>query len=402
MTAWGATQAADTTRVLFIGNSFTYGNMVPDIVKGIAQKGGFVMEYTMHAPPGATIGDTAQGTYAHMENPTVFEHIRKGGWDYVIVQDNQGRFIYNYGYFHPACRTMEGHKKLMDSTLFHNPCAKMVWFSGWAFKNGAPPYGNTGIELIDRIDANYQFLNDSLHQVISPIGAAWRRSVLTQPSVNLWDADEAHASVNGSYLTAAVLFTTMFREDPRPLNFDNGLPAARAENFRKIAFETVKDSFSHDNLSSTTLALSYSGGQLTTDAGYVSYEWYKNGTKINAATGPTHSTAPDGCFRVVGKTAAGCERRSWKLCLQPTAVPQLQGDAVFTFYPNPVPDFITVSGNLSGATSLVIYDLQGRVVLQEKLTRTEQRVDLRSLAPGQYLVRVQNASGVAQRPLLKL
>lgn len=395
--------ASDTTRVLFIGNSFTYVNMVPNIVKGLAQQGNIGMAYAMHAPGGATVGDLAQGTYAHMENPAVFDLIRQGNWDYVVLQDNQGRFLYNYGIFNPDSRTIEGHKRIMDSTLHYNPCAAMIWFNGWAFKNGAPPYGNTGIELIDRIDANYQFMNDSLDQIIAPIGAAWKRSTLANPAVDLWDVDEAHASLNGSYLTAAVLFCTIFKKDPVPLAFNAGLSVAQATEFRSIAYQTFIDSFGRDNNPTFTLPLSYSGGALVAGTGYLLYEYYKDGEMVATLPGNNYPITQGGCFQVKARGADGCWHLSKELCLQPTAISPLQQKGWFTLYPNPAKDYVIFSGRESGKrTTISVYDLRGIRLLRATTLEKEYKLYLDGIAPGTYLVRITTEDASGSFSLLKL
>lgn len=397
-------RASDTTRVLFIGNSFTYGNMVPDIMKGIAEAGHLHMEYVMHAPGGATVGDIEQGAFAHMENPQVFTLIRQGNWDYVVVQDNQGRFINFNGVFWPVARTIEGHKRLMDSTMFYNSCATMVWFSGWAFKDGAPPYGNTGVALIDNIDANYKFMNDSLKQIVSPIGAAWKKSVLTSPTIELWDTDAAHASVNGSYLTASVLFCSLFKRDPYEFQFNNGIDAGLAKNFRKIAYETFTDSFAGNNEAMFTLPLSYSNGALVTSTGYAQYDYYKNGTKVATTASNSFTTTAEACYHVVAKTSEGCLRFSREFCPppQPTSITEITSATSCILYPNPATDFTTLKGTFTDKEMAVtIYDFQGRMVKQISWSQNNQRIDLRGLQPGTYLLRFQGRSGSGQLSLVK-
>lgn len=392
--------AADTTRVLFIGNSFTYVNMVPDLVKGIAQEAGWYLEYAMHAPGGATVGDSVQGSYAHMENPAVYDLIRQGNWNYVVLQDNQGRFVYDYGVFKPSARTIEGHKRIMDSTLHYNPCAAMVWFCGWAFKDGSPPYGNTGIEMIDRIDANYKFMNDSLQQIIAPIGAAWKRSILAQPDVDLWDADGAHASLQGSYLTAAVLFSTLFKRDPSLLDFNGGLPAPQAALFRQRAYATVRDSFTVNNEPAFTLPLTYSGGALVTAPGYSLYEYYKNGVKVASIPAATYTTPPEGCYQVTARSAGGCLYRSAEFCPEPTAI-SYRGAANYSLrvYPNPAKDELRLSLDKPGTPAEIsVYTPEGRLVISQVSRQQEARLDISRLSPGLYLLRCQ--AGASFRSLI--
>lgn len=396
------TLASDTTRVLFIGNSFTYMNNVPDIIKGLAQEGGIPMLYSMHAPGGATIGDTVQGDFAHMENPQVFQLIRQGNWDYVIVQDNQGRFIYDYGVFHPMARTIEGHKRVMDSTMHYNSCATMIWFSGWAFKDGALPYASTGIELINRIDANYKFMNNILDQMIAPIGAAWKRSVTANPSLDLWHSDAAHASPSGSYLAASVLFSSIFRRDPGPLQFDNGLNAAQAANLRKIAYETFVDSFARDNAAEFTLPLNYTSGALVTSSGYTTYHYYRNGVKVASTSNNTYTAAPGDCYQVIAEDGDGCRHFSLENCPKPTAITGTTEEYKFRVYPNPTRDFVTIAGNqYARPVQVTVYDMMGRAVYTTSWEQETRQLDLSSLQAGSYIIRFQIDSKSWKASLLK-
>ena len=202
--------SAEQVKVLFIGNSFVYYNSMPDIFKAMATKAGYDTKVSMHAPGGIYVAYTPQGNLAHANNPAVYTLIKSEKWDYVIIQDNQGFFVQQVGVFVPDGHVIDGHAQLRDSILANNPCAKVILFSGWCFKNGnpTPPVFANGSEMNTRVYQNYRVLNDSIKQIISPIGIAWNRIIKDMPAKDLWDADEAHPSYAGSYLTAATIFST--------------------------------------------------------------------------------------------------------------------------------------------------------------------------------------------------
>ncbi len=205
-------KAQDTTKVLFIGNSFTYYNNMPQLFQDYATAANKPVYFAMHAPGGISVGDISQGTSAHMNNPVVYSLINSMKWDYVVIQDNQGRFILDSAQFPSSSLVIKGHLMLMDSIKANNSCAKVLWFGGWAMKNGYPPYGNTGPESIKRILCNYRVLNDTAKEIVSPIGEAWIKAITNIPATNLWDSDDTHPSLAGSYLTAAVVFHTIDRK----------------------------------------------------------------------------------------------------------------------------------------------------------------------------------------------
>lgn len=56
--------AQDTTKVLFIGNSFTYVENMPDLFRNIAESTGYKVKVQMYAQGGVSVGDISQGTQA--------------------------------------------------------------------------------------------------------------------------------------------------------------------------------------------------------------------------------------------------------------------------------------------------------------------------------------------------
>ena len=114
-------KAQDTIKVLFIGNSYTYVENMPDLFRQIADSAGYKVKTQMFAPGGVSVGDISQGTQAHMNNPLVYENIRSDKWDYVVLQDNQGRFVLDYGQFPSSSLVIQGHLQIRDSVLKNNP-----------------------------------------------------------------------------------------------------------------------------------------------------------------------------------------------------------------------------------------------------------------------------------------
>ena len=90
-------QATTQTKVLFIGNSFVASNDLPSIFDDLASAAGKNVMIGSHAPGGIFVADTRQGNQAHAHNPFVYDLIRSEQWDYVVIQDNQGFYSWNYG-----------------------------------------------------------------------------------------------------------------------------------------------------------------------------------------------------------------------------------------------------------------------------------------------------------------
>ncbi len=394
--------STDTTRVFFIGNSFTYTSDVPGLMKGLCDSAKVGFYYQQHTPGGISVGDISQDTFAHWRNRDVFNTLRLGIWDYVVLQDNQGRFVLNYGTFPSpsTSRVIEGHIKIRDSMKHYNACANMILFAGWAVQGALPPYGSTGSALIDRINANYSFLNDSMHQVVSPIGIAWKRAIVALPTVNLWSADSTHESLEGAYLTACVIYSTIFRLNPENIRFTGGVDTAAARQMRIIAWQTVTDSMGNNNLTSITIPLSVSGSVLTATGTYHGYQWFKNDTLIAGATSAAYTTIGASCYRVTGLDSSGCEVRSMPYCF--AAATQLAADptsSVTNVYPNPCENVLHLHTTIADARA-VITDISGKVVKEIVLANRETIVPMADVHPGIYIVTVYSGEAVTRERIL--
>jgi hypothetical protein len=94
-------------------------------------------------------------------------------------------------------------------------------------------------------------------RAVIPVGEAWNRAIadgiatrnpylgVGPDQINLWAADNYHASVYGYYLEALVIFGSVTGHDPRSLGREEqaagqlGIPPAKALVLQRIAFETL-------------------------------------------------------------------------------------------------------------------------------------------------------------------
>lgn len=381
----------DTTKVFFIGNSFTYTYDVPGMVKGFADSAHLPMQYAEHDPGGISVGDISQDTLAHWRNAQVFNTLRLGGLNYVVLQDNQGRFVYNgYGSFPSpsTSRVVEGHIKIRDSMKHYSPCANMVLFAGWGPKGGYLPYAGTGAGLIRNIYGNYHFLNDSMKEILSPIGIAWNTFTAADTITDLWGPDATHQSAEGSYLTAAVLYTSMFKTSPVHNTFTSTIDTAVARHMRQIAWAVVMDSAHSNHLDSLSLPVIRIGNTLVVSAAYTGLQWYRNDTLLPGATSLTQLMSPgNNCYSVEGYTISGCYRRSLPYCGNYTMTVADEARAGEELvYPNPSGGKLYI-WHQQGVQKVTVRDCTGRMLLCSEVAEG-QPMDIQGLAPGLYLVSV--------------
>jgi len=49
---------------------------------------------------------------------------------------------------------------------------------------------------------------------IAPVGLAFQKSIVQHPEINLYHSDQKHPSLEGTYLAASVLFSTLYNQFP--------------------------------------------------------------------------------------------------------------------------------------------------------------------------------------------
>lgn len=382
----------DTTKVLFVGNSFTYFNDLPMVFQQLSKGAGKTVVVGSLTPGGVSVGDTAQGTSAHMNNPLLYDLIRSDNWDYLVLQDNQGRFVNNYGVFPSNSKVIEGHIRIRDSLIFYHPCAKMLWFAGWGPKSGYPPYASTGVGLIDKIYNNYLYLLDTAGQVIAPIGPAWKRIISNHPSINLWDSDDTHPGPNGTFLTATVIFSTIFKTSSIISSFvATGVVNGDDTIFKNTGFQTVMDSMDFTGLNTITPEITRIGNTLYVN-GFNSCDWFLNGNFIASNNGNL-TINQLGIYSVNAYTQNACEFKTLDFLVTQLNSMEEKGDSFeMQIFPNPSDGEFTIEISKENCKLQIFNSLGLQVYALENLREKEQ-IDLSSFQKGVYFLRISNNFG---------
>lgn len=213
-------------RVLFIGNSYTAINDLPALTARLAAS----------AQPPRTLetefaGEGGATLKRHWEAGRALASIRKGGFDYVVLQDQ--------GTLGPS----DDFRSINDPALFHTYArlfdaeirksgAKTLFFLTWA-RQDSP-------ENQALLTGAYRSIANELNALIAPVGVAWQRALKKRPDVVLHHADRSHPGPAGSYLAAAVFYAVLFSRSPEGLSRAD-LVAEDAAFLQRIAWQTVTD-----------------------------------------------------------------------------------------------------------------------------------------------------------------
>lgn len=173
-------------RILFIGNSHTYYNDMPNIFREICVSQGKQVEVTMLAHGG-------KGLDFHCNEPEVRFNILYGNYDWVVLQ----HLAHPFG---NEALMFESARKI-DRYLCQTSAQKLLYMT-WSEQDF--PEGQ------ERMTNAYRELGKELKANVAPVGALWWKFQQKYPDTVLFDEDRHHASPFGSALAAYVLYETMF------------------------------------------------------------------------------------------------------------------------------------------------------------------------------------------------
>jgi len=221
-------QDTSCTRVLFIGNSYTFVNDLPNTFAKLAKAGKHKVEVGISAQGGWTLAD-------HVKSTDTLNALNSKKWTYVVLQEQseipavqQSRTYSMY----PAARTLV--KQIRDIG------ATPLFFLTWAHRDGSPEYGIGNYETMQvQLNYGYYGIAQELNVPVAAVGAAWLATVKGHPELNLWQEDGSHPSEEGTYLAACVFYAVIFQQSPVGLTFRADLSKEVATTLQMIASKTV-------------------------------------------------------------------------------------------------------------------------------------------------------------------
>ena len=235
--------------VLFIGNSYTYANNMPQMVSEIALSFGDTLNFESSTPGGATFN-------VHSTNINTLNKISQKPWDYVVLQAQSQEPSFSPNQV--ANDVFPYAQILIDSIESNSTCTEPIFFMTWGRKYGDqqncqfyPPIC-TYLGMQQRLRESYLDMTFNHNATCSPVGICWKESIAQDSTLNLFSPDNSHPSINGSYLAACAFYSTIFKKPSLGSDYiPNGIDTSTAIFLQTIASNTVLDSLSVWNIFNT-------------------------------------------------------------------------------------------------------------------------------------------------------
>jgi hypothetical protein len=268
---FAAAPVAAAERVLFVGNSFTFGagsavrfyrnHTVDDLNdEGVGGVPALFESFTDQVGLDYDVAlETRGGTGLDFHLAEKRALIDRRGWDVVVAH---GYSTLDQDKPRNPAKLVATAQQFADLLRTRNPRVEIYLTATWARADQVYPAegawaGQTVATMATDIRAAYDAAAAAARAEVIPVGDAWNRAMATGVAdanpydgidagkLNLWTYDHYHASVPGYYLEALVVFGRVTGLDPRALGdrecsaFELGLSRAQARALQQVAFDEL-------------------------------------------------------------------------------------------------------------------------------------------------------------------
>ncbi len=375
-----------TKNVYFIGNSYTYYNNLPDLVKNMALSTNDILNYQATTPGGSSLQN-------HSNDTGVTNIINSNKWDYVVLQDQSQRPALHDSYTFPFAENLS--TKIKNSS----DCSKVMFYMTWGYKNGDQINCNAGVTYMctyasmdDRLYSAYVRLAQENKGVVSPVGRVWRTIRQQYPQMELYDADQSHPSYLGSMAAAYTFYTMIFKKDPTLATFNGNLSSSDAAILKNIVKQVVYNqmdnwSYLEDN---TMVDFNYT----ITDSPTVEFSNISSNTEevfwdfgdgnTSNEVNPTHTYSEVGEFIItlqITKCGETYEVKK-KVVIETLSIADFNS-LEFSIFPNPTAEFIYVMTDEFLTFSAI--DVSGKIQkIDAEFLVNHYKINVKHLPKGMY------------------
>ncbi len=194
--------------VLFIGNSYTYYNNMPEIFENLANINDKNVRVFSVTCGGHKLYEYIQNNDEYTKQ--IDELIKNFKFDICILQENSLLPITDYNMF------ISGLKQLTDKL---KDCVdNFILYQTWGRKEGSKTlteYSLTNKQMTFELASAYKKASDIINAMVSCVGINFYNVYTRHDEIELYDKDLTHPSYKGSCLAALTHYKTIFGDLPK-------------------------------------------------------------------------------------------------------------------------------------------------------------------------------------------
>lgn len=233
--------AEDPQRILFIGNSYTGVNKLPDVFLEVVKDSGRSTPVVKSSTPG---GRTLK---QHLGIAGSMKLVDEGGWDVVVLQGQSQEPAIAETDETVRKEFQESAAELCRRVRAKSPKAKIYFYETWArhadywkaAKKG-PDVGANPKEMQARLRKWYGVVAKDNGATFVPCGDAWELNYASTATVRLHTKDHSHPEFVGTYLNALIFFGKIYDVKAPTPKWTGKLDEAQAKLMQGYASQVLK------------------------------------------------------------------------------------------------------------------------------------------------------------------
>ncbi len=381
-------------KVLFLGNSYTYVNNLPKLLTDMAFSTGDTIFTDENTPGGYRL-------MGHASNAISLAKIRATQWNYVVLQDQSQLPSFPEAdveaMVYPFARALDSVIKE------NNACTQTVFYMTWGRKNGdaqncafwPPVCTYQGMDSL--LALRYRKMASDNKSLLSPVGALWKYLRANHPSIELYQSDESHPSLAGTYAAACSFYAVILRKDPTLISYDAGLLASEASAIRAgakiVVYQNLGDlnmglfepkaHFKHVISGLNSRLVQFENQSTNAD----SYMWHFGDGDTSTQVNPQHIYQAAGTYkaRLLAMRCGISTSHDTEIVINNTTGISYSWSEPTHVFPNPSEGvwYYEVPQAFIGE-AYQIFDKYGRLVLREYIQTEKGQISMEDMPTGLY------------------
>ena len=199
--------ASQSTRLLFVGNSYTTRNQLPRLLVDLAATAEHATQVEV-----ATIFAGGASLRRHWNAGNAQKALTDTTWDYIVLQEQSTLPVKNPQRYHENVR--------LFAAEIAKHGAKIALYLTWS-RQQVPQTQQQITRAVEDIAAE-------IGARVVPVGPAWHAAMREDPGLVLYEDDGSHPTAAGSYLAACVFLVSLFDQRPCGWSVSDRLKIDRA------------------------------------------------------------------------------------------------------------------------------------------------------------------------------
>ncbi len=243
-----------SVKVLFLGNSLT-GHSLPEVVNRLTDN----TKNNIYVDDIILYGHSL---YEISQSDSFTTKLSSERWDYIVMQESPYRIAYPDSF--PRFPIRYALDRIKNMAYDNDKDTKLMFFMPYAYKDGMAWYKNYTddfFEMQQKIYDNSIIFANDYNMKIAPVGWAWYNVMYEGSAIELYTSDMSHPTVEGTYLSACVIYSSIFEDELINNHYISTISYTSAYYLQSVASSTVLDGLDSWNYLSTV----YNHNKITED-----------------------------------------------------------------------------------------------------------------------------------------